>query len=127
MTTPNIDIFKEYFPEFANAGDPLIERTINYALTYIDKGVWGVRYQYAWLYLTAHHLYLSLEMTKGQVKPILGGLTGVTAGDVSTSYNAGGTFYNSADDALLLQTQYGAEYVQMRNAVVVKIFSYGNV
>lgn len=127
MTTSNVDIFTKFFPEFSGVDYDVIEATIEYALTYIDEPTWGKRYQYAWLYLTAHHLYLKLEIGRGQVKPILGGLTGVSAGDVSTSYNASGSFYNSADDALLMQTQYGAEYVQMRNATVVKIFSYGNV
>ena len=122
-----VALFKEYFSyesAFKNVADSRIKFAIEYSLTYVDLGEWSTRYRLGWLFLSAHHLYIRIQTSKGQIKPIIGALTGVSTPDVTTSYNASGSFYSAADDALLMQTQYGAEYVQMRNATIVSIFNY---
>lgn len=124
-TSQMIQELRDYFPEFTSVStypDVTVSNMIDEALFFISSQVWGVRYQLGWLYLGAHFLYLRTQTENGQVTPSVGAITDLTVGEVDVSLSGAGSSYDDSDDALLLQTQYGARYVQMRNAVVVHTY-----
>lgn len=123
-TAAMIQELRDYFPEFSDLTtypDTTVSNMIDEALFFVSSCVWGVRYQLGWLYLSAHFLYIRTQTENGQITPITGALTDLTVGEIDVSLSGAGDFYNDSDDALLLQTQYGARYVQMRNALVIHL------
>lgn len=124
-TVEQIAEFREYFPEFDDDTvypDTTVSRMIDEALLYISACIWGPRYTLGWLYLAAHFLYIRTQTENGIITPITGAMTDLTVGEIDVGLSGAGDWYNDSDDALLMQTQYGARYVQMRNAVVVHLY-----
>ena len=127
-TAAMITEFRDYFPEFSDLTtypDPLVSNMIDEALFFVSSCVWGVRYSLGWLYLSAHFVYIRNQTLLGATTPITGSLTDLKVGEVDVGLSGAGDFYNDSDDALLMQTQYGARYVQMRNALVVHLYIAG--
>jgi len=125
-TTAQIADFRAAFPEFDDTDDSLVSRAIDLALTFVDECTWGVRYALGWQYLAAHFLTIAIRQAEGDFSQSVGSPKEIVAGRVKVSFNTNTAYYNTADDALLIQTSYGAMYLTMRNALVIHIFSYGD-
>lgn len=112
------DIIKDIAPEFDNEIVAHVERFIGYAELQVSSNAFGERYNIAVAYLACHMMSLAGrnddEGTNGQV----GNLTQKKEGDLSASFALPNAFNNS-NDATLMMTSYGIEYMRLRNLCVI--------
>ena len=108
----NATNFKEVFPEFASQSEVRVDMFLDGAKDQISADVFGKSYERAVLFLAAHDLTMSDpdKASKPQV-------TSEKVGDVSVSYSSVNAVNNS--DNYYMQTQYGLQFLGLRNACVV--------
>lgn len=107
---------KTLFPEFADVSNTVIDTWAGIASISCDDAAWDLpRGKYASALLTAHLLTRSGQSTGGA--PASGPVTSSSVGALSRSYGQVST--KNQDDALLLTTAYGQEYLRLRRELPV--------
>lgn len=108
---PTIDEFLDIFDEFNSFNSTKVGYYFNSSLCQVGKNAFGDCYAQAVYLMTAHNLTMSNPSKAGA-----GQKSSEKVGDISVSYNTG-----SADgiDAFLTQTNYGLQFIELRNSKVI--------
>lgn len=131
-SSADIQKFRDYFPEFSNSttySDLFVGNMIDLAQTYIDQTAFGTRYQLGWLYLSAHFvtIFYQSSMGSGGNSVNIGGVKSFKAENIHVDYGAVSVKDLNINDALLLQTSYGANFLMLRNSTIPSFTIYGNL
>jgi len=108
---PTIIEFREIFPEFNPVSDPRLQYYMDLSIGQVGKNAFGDCYAQAVYLVTAHNLVMmdpsrATNGTKSADK----------VGDISVSYD---TSSGKGMDAMFNQTQYGKQFLQLRNSKVI--------
>ena len=108
---PTQDEFLEIFDEFNGINPSKIEYYYNLSLGQVGANAFGDCYAQAVYLMTAHNLTMS-DPSKAKN----GQKASEKVGDIAVSYNTG-----SADglDAYLTQSNYGLQFIELRNSKVI--------
>lgn len=108
---PTITEFREIFPEFNSVSNARVQYYMDLAIAQVGKNAFGECYAQAVYLLTAHNL-LMMDPSRAQS----GEKASEKVGDLAVSYN---TSKSGGMDGELSQTQYGKQFIQLRNSKVV--------
>lgn len=108
----NISDFKEIFPEFADVPDARVNFFLSGATTQISADVFESQTDNAIYFMTAHNLVMNSPEKAGNPT-----ITSERVGEVSVTYQAG--YVVKPQDGYFQQTQYGLQYLQLRNSCVI--------
>lgn len=109
---PTIEEFREIFPEFNSIGNPRVQYYFNLSVGQVGKNAFGDCYAQAVYLMTAHNLVMS-DPNRAQS----GEKSSEKVGDLAVSYNT--TSATDDLDSYLRQTQYGKQFIQLRNSKVI--------
>lgn len=119
--TVTVDQFRARFPEFCDKNEYTPERVqlfLDDATIFIgtDENHWGgsVKYNRAQSYLSAHLLVKATKSEMGDTNSS-GNITSKSAGGVSVTRSSPDVSNMSTDDADLMSTTYGQEYIKIRD------------
>ncbi len=131
MADPTVADFKSLFPEFDPLDDAVITVWLDQALATLSSSNWGVCYNEAVLYLTAHNLALSQKrIASAQVRganvlisSTAGPLTSASGAGLSVSY----AFSNlattgNANQSQYQKTDYGQYYAALKVRCLKRLF-----
>jgi len=108
---PTLAEFRTIFSEFVAQSDARVQYYMDLAELQVGKIVFGNSYAQAVYLLTAHSLTM-MDPSRAQN----GEKASEKVGDLAVSYS---TSSGKSLDAELNQTQYGKQFIQMRNALVI--------
>ena len=108
---PTLLEFRTIFPEFDLQSDARVQYYMDLAIAQVGKNAFGDCYAQAVYLVTAHNITMmdpsrSVSGTKASEK----------VGDLAISYD---TSSGKGMDAMFNQTQYGKQFLQLRNSKVV--------
>ena len=110
---PDIDEFLAIFPEFSSIGEIRLEYYFDLTIPQVGESAFGTCYAQAIYLLLAHNLTMidpsrATEGAKASEK----------VGDLAVSYD---TSSGKSADSELNQTQYGKQFIQLRNSKVTAV------
>lgn len=108
---PTIEKFREIFTEFNTIGNSRVQYYLDLAIGQVGKNAFGDCYEQAVYLLTAHNLTM-MDPSRAQN----GEKSSEKAGDLAVSYN---TTAGKGLDMYLNQSQYGKQFIQLRDSKVV--------
>jgi hypothetical protein len=108
MSTPAI--VKVLGPEFKERADSVIQTFLDIAALKMDPDVWGDKYNFGMAYLAAHLMAMSRREGIG------GSVVREQVGEISQSFSS--PISDGRHDQYLA-TSYGAEFLSLRNSVVI--------
>ena len=97
-------------PEFKTKSNEEIQVFLDLALLKLDEEAWGSKYKYGVAYLAAHMLTMSARAGVG------GAVIREQVGEISQAYSSP---TSDAKHDQYLATSYGAEYLSLRNSVII--------
>ena len=126
---PILNIFRIVAPEFADVSGETVLQWIELTAPFVSKKRFKTLYTQALALLTAHRMKLAglspADIAKGVTVESAGGGSAVSSfseGGMSISFNTPNPL--DADSELVL-TQYGSQYLRVRNLCVIGILSAG--
>lgn len=108
---PTLEEFREIFTEFNSIGNPRVQYYFELSQGQVGEKAFADCYAQAVYLMTAHNLTM-MDPSRAQN----GEKSSEKAGDLAVSYN---TASGNGLDAYLNQSQYGKQFIQLRNAKVV--------
>ena len=108
---PTIEEFLAIFPEFSSVVNTRIQYYMDLAIAQVGKDAFGDCYAQAVYLITAHNLTM-MDPSRSEN----GEKSSEKVGDIAVSYN---TTVANGQDAEFNQTQYGKQFIQLRNSKVV--------
>ncbi len=118
-----LPVFRILAPEFDGKDDDDVEALIDFAATWIDAPVFGIRTSEAIARLVAHECTLQLRNAEGSGAGGggavgIGSVTSRKAGDLAVGFGGFGGFSSSsnAQDDYFRQTQHGLAFLSIRDS-----------
>lgn len=108
---PTILEFRDIFPEFNSISNTRIQYYLDLAISQVGKNAFGDCYAQAVYLVTAHNLTM-MDPSRAQN----GNKSSEKVGDLAVSYD---TSSGKGLDAMFNQTQYGKQFLQLRNSKVI--------
>lgn len=108
---PTLVEFREIFPEFASSSDARVQYFMDLATAQVNTTAFGDCYAQAVYLLTAHNLTM-MDPSRASS----GSKSMEKVGDLAVSYD---TSSGTGMDAEFNQTQYGKQFLQLRNSKVI--------
>lgn len=108
---PTLADFRIVFPEFASTSDARVQYYMDLAVAQVGKIAFGDCYAQAVYLITAHNLTMM-----DPSRATSGSKSSEKAGDLAVSYD---TSSGKGMDAMFNQTQYGKQFLQLRNSKVI--------
>lgn len=108
---PTIEEFREIFPEFDSLPSPRVQYYLDLAVAQVGKNAFGDVYSQA-VYLVAAHNLTMMDPSRSEN----GTKSSEKVGDLAISYD---TSSGKGMDAMFNQTQYGKQFLQLRNSKVI--------
>lgn len=122
----DIATFRLRFPEFEDEtlfSDARIQLFLDDSVVFMgdNEARWNSKYNLAQSYLTAHLLSIGTNTEAGASQSSSGTIASKSAGGVSVSFSGTNQADKSDEDAWLLSTAYGQQYLLLRNSVFVGV------
>lgn len=113
-----IKTFRTLAPEFRDVDDISVQDFLNLTLPLVSKTAFGVLYEQAVIYLTAHRMKMAGLGESGAFGKMTdrAGVTSFSEGATSVSFGSIGAA-NAAEQSLNL-TSYGQEYLRLQATII---------
>ncbi len=123
----DIATFRARFPEFSDDTeypDPRVQLFIDDSLIYIgtDEDRWGLKYNLAQSYITAHMLLVATKSELGDSSSQVGPVQSKSAGGVSVTKAVVAKDLSSGDE-YYMSTTYGQQFILLRNICFVGVLT----